>query len=174
MKGMFQWERLPQKAAELFQKYKYVLLVIAAGIVLLLLPLGREENPASGGTESQNENGEETFRVEEMERRLEEALTRVDGAGEVTVVLTVKSGARQILAQDSSRSGEESSTSTVVVSTGSGTEDAVVLQQVYPQYQGALVVCPGGGDPAVCLKLVDAVSALTGLGADKISICKSK
>lgn len=174
MKGMFQWERLPQKAAELFQKYKYVLLVIAAGIVLLLLPLGREENPASGGTESQNENGEETFRVEEMERRLEEALSRVDGAGEVTVVLTVKSGARQILAQDSSRSGEESSTSTVVVSTGSGTEDAVVLQQVYPKYQGALVVCPGGGDPAVCLKLVDAVSALTGLGADKISICKSK
>ena len=174
MKGMFQWERLPQKAAELFQKYKYVLLVIAAGIVLLLLPLGGEENPASGGTESQNENGEETFQVEEMERRLEEALSRVDGAGEVTVVLTVKSGARQILAQDSSRSGEESSTSTVVVSTGSGTEDAVVLQQVYPQYQGALVVCPGGGDPAVCLKLVDAVSALTGLGADKISICKSK
>ena len=174
MKGMFQWERLPQKAAELFQKYKYVLLVIAAGIVLLLLPLGGEENPASGGTESQNENGEETFQVEEMERRLEEALSRVDGAGEVTVVLTVKSGARQILAQDSSRSGEEGSTSTVVVSTGSGTEDAVVLQQVYPQYQGARVVCPGGGDPAVCLKLVDAVSALTGLGADKISICKSK
>lgn len=174
MKGMFQWERLPQKAAELFQKYKYVLLVIAAGIVLLLLPLGGEKNTASGGTERQNENGEETFRVEEMERRLEEALSRVDGAGEVTVVLTVKSGARQILAQDSSRSGEESSTSTVVVSTGSGTEDAVVLQQVYPQYQGALVVCPGGGDPAVCLKLVDAVSALTGLGADKISICKSK
>lgn len=174
MKGMFQWERLPQKAAELFQKYKYVLLVIAAGIMLLLLPLGGEENPASGGTESQNENSEETFQVEEMERRLEEALSRVDGAGEVTVVLTVKSGARQILAQDSSRSGEESSTSTVVVSTGSGTEDAVVLQQVYPQYQGALVVCPGGGDPAVCLKLVDAVSALTGLGADKISICKSK
>lgn len=174
MKGMFQWERLPQKAAELFQKYKYVLLVIAAGIVLLLLPLGGEGNPTSGGTESQTESGEETFRVEEMERRLEEALSRVDGAGEVTVVLTVKSGARQILAQDSSRSGEESSTSTVVVSTGSGTEDAVVLQQVYPQYQGALVVCPGGGDPAVCLKLVDAVSALTGLGADKISICKSK
>lgn len=174
MKGMFQWERLPQKAAELFQKYKYVLLVIAAGIVLLLLPLGGEENPTSGGTERQAESGEETFRVEEMEHRLEEALSRVDGAGEVTVVLTVKSGARQILAQDSSRSGEESSTSTVVVSTGSGTEDAVVLQQVYPQYQGALVVCPGGGDPAVCLKLVDAVSALTGLGADKISICKSK
>ena len=174
MKGTFPWERLPQKAAELFQKYKYVLLVIAAGIVLLLLPLDGEESPSDSGAERQAEHSGETFQVEEMERKLEQALSRVDGAGGVTVVLTVKSGARQILAQDSSRSGEESSTSTVVVSTGSGTEDAVVLQQVYPQYQGALVVCPGGGDPAVCLRLVDAVSALTGLGADKISICKSK
>lgn len=174
MKGTFHWERLTQKTAELFQKYKYVLLVIAAGIVLLLLPVGGEDSPASGGTESQNENGGEVFQVEEMEQKLEQALSKVDGAGEVTVVLTVKSSARQVLAQDSTRSGEESTTSTVVVSTGSGTEDTVVLQQVCPQYQGALVVCPGGGDPAVCLKLVDAVSALTGLGADKISICKSK
>ena len=173
MKGTFHWERLTQRMTALFQKYKYVLLVIAAGIILLLLPFGRETKSA-GGTETEAESGGTEFQVEEMERKLEQALSRVDGAGEVTVVLTVKSGARQILAQDATRSGDESSTSTVVVSTGSGTEDAVVLQQVYPQYQGALVVCPGGGDPAVCLKLVDAVSALTGLGADKISICKSK
>ena len=173
MKGTFRWERLTQRMTELFQKHKYVLVVIAVGIILLLLPFGGEDNPASGSTETRAESGE-TFQVEAMERKLEQALSKVDGAGEVTVVLTVKSGARQILAQDAARSGEESTTSTVVVSTGSGTEDTVVLQQVYPQYQGALVVCPGGGDPAVCLKLVDAVSALTGLGADKISICKSK
>ncbi len=122
MKGMFHWERLTQKAAELFQKYKYVLLVIAAGIVLLLLPVGGEDSPVSAGTESQNESGGEVFQVEEMERKLEQALSRVDGAGEVTVVLTVKSSARQVLAQDSARSGEESTTSTVVVSTGSGTK----------------------------------------------------
>ncbi|WP_294547446.1 stage III sporulation protein AG [uncultured Pseudoflavonifractor sp.] len=174
MKGTFHWERLTQRAAALFQKYKYVLVVIAAGIILLLLPFRSEDNPAAGDAETRTERGETVFQVEEMERRLEQALSRVDGAGEVTVVLTVKSGARQILAQDSSRSAEESATSTVVVSTGSGTENAVVVQQIYPQYQGALVVCPGGGDPAVCLKLMDAVSALTGLGADKISICKSK
>ena len=77
MKGMFHWERLTQKAAELFQKYKYVLLVIAAGIVLLLLPVGGEDSPVSAGTESQNESGGEAFQVEEMERKLEQALSRV-------------------------------------------------------------------------------------------------
>ena len=52
MKGTFQWERLTQRTAELFQKYKYVLLVIAAGIVLLLLPLGGDDSSPSGGTET--------------------------------------------------------------------------------------------------------------------------
>ena len=61
-----------------------------------------------------------------------------------------------------------------MVSAGSGREEAVALQQVYPQFQGALVVCTGGDDPAVQLKLVEAVSALTGLGSDKISICKGR
>ena len=86
----------------------------------------------------------------------------------------MRAGPRQVLAQDGKQSDKESTSSTVVVSKGSGTEDAVVLQQIYPQYQGALVVCPGGGEAAVRLKIIDAVSALTGLGSDKISVCKSK
>ena len=174
MNGTSHWETLTRRAAALFQKYKYVLLVVGAGIVLLLLPSGGADSAPANEPEQQTERDEAAFRVEEMERKLEQALSRVDGAGEVTVVLTVKSGARQVLAQDITQSGEERAASTVVVSAGSGTEDTVVLQQICPQYQGALVVCPGGGDPAVCLRLVDAVSALTGLGADKISICKSK
>ena len=113
-----------------------------------------------------------------LERRMEEALSRIEGAGEVSVVLTLRSGTRQVLAQDvsSARSQEdqEEDRTTVVVSAGSGREEAVALQQIYPQFQGALVVCAGGDDPAVQLKLVEAVSALTGLGSDKISICKGR
>ena len=60
----------------------------------------------------------------------------------------------------------------MVVSKGSGNEETVALQELAPQYQGALVVCPGGNDPAVKLQISEAVAALTGLGADKISICK--
>ena len=41
-----------------------------------------------------------------------------------------------------------------------------------PEKGVALVVCPGGNDPAVKLQISEAVAALTGLGAEKISICK--
>ena len=46
-----------------------------------------------------------------------------------------------------------------VVLSGGGTEETVTLQQISPQYQGALVVCSGGEDPQVRLRLVEAVSA---------------
>ena len=37
-----------------------------------------------------------------------------------------------------------------------------------------MIVCAGGDDPTVRLQLTEAMSALTGLGADKISISQGK
>ena len=80
-----------------------------------------------------------------------------------------------MLAEDSEyvekENGIEESTSTVILSRGSGVQETVKLQEIYPQFQGALIICSGGDDPTVRLKLMEATSALTGLGADKISIC---
>ena len=90
------------------------------------------------------------------------------------MVLTLKSGSRQVLAQDLERDGERSSASTVTLGRGSSGEEPVILQTMGPQYQGALVICPGGENPEVRLRISAAVSALTGLGSDRISICKSK
>ncbi|MFQ8983403.1 MAG: hypothetical protein ACLR6W_04145 [Evtepia sp.] len=53
-------------------------------------------------------------------------------------------------------------------------QETVTVQEIYPRYQGALVVCPGGDDPEVRLQITEALSALTGLGADKISISEGK
>ena len=50
--------------------------------------------------------------------------------------------------------------------------DRDALLSALPGRGVALVVCPGGNDPAVKLQISEAVAALTGLGADKISICK--
>ena len=159
----------------LLSKYRYVLLVILAGVLLFLLPGGEEKEsvPTSGAGVTASLDT-----TAELEHKLEQALSQIEGAGEVTVVLTVEAGAKQIWAEDrksevdaQSRSEEESA---VVLSRGSGTEEAVPVQQISPRFRGALVVCSGGGDPKVRLSLVEAVSALTGLGSDKISICNGK
>lgn len=158
--------RLTGKLRTLAGQHRLVLLVILAGLVLLLLPAG-EEPAQPEVTESRSQ-----FDLAHLEDRLAQALSRIDGAGEVTVVLTLQDGPRQVLAQDRGR--EEGETETVVLSRGSSTQETVTVQELYPSYQGALLVCPGGDDPAVRLKLTEATSALTGLGADKISISKGK
>lgn len=173
---LMQWKK---RLEHLFRQYKYVLLVILAGVVLLLLPPLWEKESAGEEEETQapqEVNTEDSAAA--LERRLEEALSQIQGVGEADVILTLKSGPQKILAQDSETSiserGTEASVSSVLISRGSGEEDAIVVQQLSPQYQGALVICSGGDDPEVRLRLVEAVSALTGLGADKISVCKGK
>ena len=151
-------------------KYQGVLLVIAAGVLLLLLPTG-------GGSSSQPEQSEaaaeSSFDLEGFEQRLEDTLSQIQGAGEVRVVLTLDSSSRQVLAQDVEREADGGSSSTVVtVGAGAGGQEVVALQTVAPRFRGALVVCPGAGQAQTKLRLLEAVSALTGLSADRISICE--
>ena len=68
----------------LWKKYKYVGLVVLAGILLMLLP-GKKtaaDPQESGGS----------FSLKDTERRMEELLGRMDGVGRVQVMLTLKRG----------------------------------------------------------------------------------
>ena len=175
------WETWREKGLPLLQKYKYVALVMAVGCVLLLWPSGESRDPPQAAASAMPAAApQEDFSVSALEEKLERTLSKVHGAGEVSVMLTVQGGSRQVLAEDvknsrSAEGGSESQRATVVVSGTSGTGGGPVLvQQLYPKFQGALVVCSGGEDAQVRLKLMEAVSALTGLGTDKISICKGK
>lgn len=170
MNGRETMGQLAQRVRASLHKYRLVWLVILVGLFLLLLPTGGGE-----GEEAAAEPAQGTFDLEKTEARLAQALSQIKGAGEVTVMLTVANGPRQVLAQDVDRNSQqgEESTQTVILSRGSS-QETVTVQEIYPRYQGALVVCPGGDDPEVRLQITEALSALTGLGADKISISEGK
>lgn len=157
-----------EKLKSWLEKYKLALLVLAVGVVLLAWPTG-EKRDSSRPPVSVPDSG---FDPEEVERKLERVLARIDGAGEVTVALTVSDGVAQRYAVDETRKGEEEQTRTVIVSTGAGTEEAVPVGESWPDFRGAVVVCQGGGDPEVRLLVTKAVCALTGLGADRVTVCK--
>lgn len=171
MNGRDAFIQVAGKVKGSMEKYRLVWLVILAGLVLLMFPTGEKEDPPEEGASP--EAGQ--FDLAAMETRLSAALSRIEGAGEVTVILTLEDGPRQVLAQNVDReTGEGEKTETVVLSRGSSSQETVVVQELYPSYQGALLVCPGGDDPHVRLQLTEATSALTGLGADRISISKGK
>jgi len=162
-----------EKLVQFFRQYKFVLLIIVAGVLLLAWPSDREDSSPAG--KSGLSGTEEDFSVEALEARLSQVLSRIEGAGEVSVMLTVQSGMERILATDTAARQEKDSREleeqTVIISTKEG-EEAVLVTQRYPTFQGALIVCPGGEDPEVRLALTRAVAALTGLGSDRITVCK--
>lgn len=160
--------RWAQRCKASMGRYRVVWLLLLAGLLLLLLPLDREEG------EALSEEASWSYSLEETERRLAQTLSRIDGAGEVTVMLTVQDGPRKVLAEDRDREERGERSETVVLSKGGSQQETVTVQEVLPRYQGALLVCPGGDDPEIRLKLTEATAALTGLGSDKISISKGK
>lgn len=162
-----------EKLTGFLKQYKFILILILVGVILLALPEGKGSSKAAV-TEGLT-GGEEDFSVDALEEELGEILSRIEGAGEVSVMLTVRSGMERVLATDrdtAETAGEsELREKIVVISTDSG-EEVVLIGQNYPVFQGALVVCQGGGNPEVQLQLTRAVSALTGLSSGRITVCQ--
>lgn len=142
---------------EWIRKYRYVLLVLLAGILLMLVP-------AEAGKTEQTILQEP--QIADMESRLEQILSRIDGAGEVAVMLTEAVGAETIYQTD----GEDRKT--VLITDSDRTEQGLVRTTQPPIYQGAIVVCAGADSAAVRLAVVEAVANVTGLGTDKITVLK--
>lgn len=103
-------------------KKTWLLPAILAGLLLM--------NLGSGGRTDRAETVTTTY-----EQRLSGALSRMEGVGEVYVLLSEKQG----------REGG---------------------------FSGAVVICSGGGDPEVRLRVTLAVQAFTALGSDKIIVQK--
>jgi len=172
MKGKFS---LPsaEKIAVFLKQYKFILILILMGLVLLMLSNERESDRTSA--QDFCAGVEEDFSVAALEGKLGQILSQVEGAGEVSVMLTVQSSARRIYAADREQSERDElreMREELVITSDGGDEEAVLIGQNYPVFQGALLVCPGGDDPGVRLQLIEALTALTGLNSNRITVCK--
>ena len=159
---------------KLWNRYKYVVFVVLIGAGLLLWP--------SGTTDTDRLLPEQNMKAEprDLETEMADILGAMSGVGQVRVMLTVDSDGERQLAQDTelSYSGESAApedysrrSEAVLVDGGSGNA-VVVTRTVYPTYRGALIVCQGGDRAEVKLAVTEAVAALTGLSADRITVAK--
>lgn len=155
------------------EKYKMALLVLVLGICLMIIPKGNEHPTV------QNDDEVSQLELEEqLEQRLEQTLCMIDGAGDVRVVLSLQEGETYTYQTDTENAQDdqqkEQSTETVLITDSDGNEKPVMVSILYPVYKGAVILCQGADSPTVRLSIVNAVSDLTGLGSDKISVIKMK
>ena len=119
----------------------------------------------------------ETQARTDITEELTEILCQIEGAGRVKVMLTAATGETTVYQQDEDiTSGENGSIrrETVIITDSDRGQSGLVQQVNPPEYLGAIIVCEGADRAAVRLSIIEAVSKVTGLGTDRISVLKMK
>ena len=164
------WLAVKEKAGYFLRKYRYVLLILLVGIVLMCLPGGEEP-------EQERVSPEQTDGMSappDPEERLRQILSQIEGAGKVEVLLTPLAGEETVYQTDEDLSANGDRMETVIITDAQRSQQGLVKQVNPPVYLGAVVVCQGADRATVRLAIVEAVANATGLGADKISVLKMK
>lgn len=166
------WISVSSKWMDYIKKYRYVALVLLAGLVLMALPEGEDAQ------ENTIQAKEETVCQENLEDALSQILSQIEGAGKVKVLLTEAAGEEILYQTDQdisqSEQGRDDRRETVLVTDTQRSQEGLIRQVNPPQYQGAIVLCQGAGSPAVKLSIAEAVSDATGLTFDRITVLKMK
>ena len=164
------WMTLRGKAVLWLKEYRYVLLVLALGIVFMLLPQGGVEKK-----EDEEPLEQEAISEETLQEQLEAILSQVQGAGKVRVLLSEAEGKEiQYQTDEEERSQDSYQRDTVILSDSGRSQSGLIKQINPPKYLGAIILCQGADSASVKLALVEAVSNATGLTTDRISVLKMK
>lgn len=164
------WVSVKSRGLEGLKKYKYILVVILAGIFLMALPEKNTQTPQPVQTAAASEPS--------LQQSLSTLLSKIEGAGKVEVLLTQAEGSETLYQTDEDRSSGETTMErrqTTVLVTNSTREETGLIRQINPPaYQGAVVLCQGGDNARIRLAIVEAVANATGLTTDKITVLKMK
>ena len=155
------WQELPAK-----KKISYLCILLLAAVVILLYISTWNPRSERNGI-PQREQGED----------------KVDGAGEVDVIINYESGTELVPAlsetvkTSTDRNGDVSSETTdrnseIATIRESGDTAALIVKEIQPGVRGVLVVAQGAGDIRVRLQLLEAVQTFLNIGTDKVEVLK--
>lgn len=171
-----------EKIKDLIKKDKkiaFMLLLAIVGVVLLICSefMGKEK------TEQIVNNTVDTREyAENIEKKLVEIISDIDGAGSVNVMVTVETGEENVYAKQvksEEQSNNEKSVAQyeyeyIVVKSGTSSENGMLLKVIEPNIRGVAIVCDGGDNASVRENIINTVSAVLNIKTNKISVCKKK
>lgn len=159
------------KVINWIKKYKYALLVLIVGILLMNLPAHRDSKDLHPDKDFIPEPSEISF-----SEKLQDILGHIEGVGKVEVLLTIGRGPVTYYQENRDESESENNSSfrtdTVTITDAERNEKGLI-RQIDPEiYRGATVICQGADKPSVKLSVIEAVSKVTGLSSDRICVLK--
>lgn len=125
-----------------------------------------------GNKSSKNVINEQNY-ISDLENRLSGLLSKVEGAGEVSVLITASGGNETVLAMKTTTTetfnGVETVETPILVD-----GKTVVIKELYPNIQGVLIVAKGAKSISVMTRLEQATASLLNIDKEKIQILTMK
>lgn len=197
--SMDSWMKQIPNIHILKEKKEKIAIIFLLGIFFLLIatPMSkvnnnkekqnRLEESQKDVTEVNIEIDEKDEYIESLENKLEQTIEGMEGAGKVLVMITLKDSGEKILdknqpyessseimkeeGKETEQSSIKSNQETVLVEV-EGNTSPIVIQERYPDIEGVVVVCEGGDNSELTLRIKEAVQALFSVDTHKIVVCK--
>ena len=151
---------------------RIICLIFIIGVALMVIGNGCSISK-TGGTKKNTPQTSSEVSVPDDEKRLAEILSQIDGAGEVSVMITYYSGMEKRIAYETKSAsrgeGSEQSEDKKAVLTGG---EPIVIKEMYPQVKGVIIIADGADIPSVKSAMSEAVSATLDVPAHRICIYK--
>lgn len=163
------WIGSKERVNAFVAKYKYFGLILILGIILMCIPTGPKESI------SDMEDKGQAKEAEALSVQLEKILEQMEGVGKTRVLLTEKESEEvRFQVNEDYRGDGSGSKDTVIISDAGRVENGLITSVIPPVYRGAIVVCQGADSPEVRLAVIRAVSGVTGISSDRITVVKMK
>ncbi len=168
----------PQSEKKKPNKVVLWIIIIAVLVLVFVKPAGESQNKP---TPEERPLSSEEF-VRGQEEGLEKILKKINGAGDVSVFISIDGGGEKVLARDSknkySRESEENaelitdeeSEQSIVLSGRSSSGEPYIIEERRPEITGVIVVAEGAADEKVRLEIYEAVKALYGMSPHRIKV----
>ena len=161
------------------------LIILLVGLLLVVIAMPVSDIKSDQTQDEQQmqkaENASEDTYADALETRLENALAKVEGVGNVKVMITLASSSEKVVEKDQEMTsevqegesrGKNTSSETAVYANGNGEETPYVKQELSPRIEGVLVIAEGGDNAIVIENITEAVQALFGVDTHKIKVMK--
>lgn len=163
-----------------------VLILIGVLLVIISLPTGQKKKASAVDTAAVVSSESTTLEayVSQQETRLEKILSKIQGAGQVRVMITAKASKELVVEKDlttkNSSSAESSGDGNKIqeeVTTEESTlynsgANPYVVKELEPVIQGVVVAAQGGGDSVIVDDITYAIQVLYDLPVHKIKVVK--
>ena len=178
------------------------LIVILLGVLLCVISLPVEKSTVKSdisdraddkiSEHKQSATGNESADyVREWEKKLEESLLYIEGAGQVKVLITLKESEQKILAKDGTEDISETTETdasggsrrmtenrmeknTVYTVDERGQDVPYVVKTITPTVEGVVVIAQGADIPRVRQNIIESIQVLFDIDMNKITIVKMK